>query len=605
MFRRRLLSVFALTVFLSVAAVAWLVSAVTRRAFDRSENERTAALVTQFRHEFNHQGEAVAHKVQAIAASEQIIRMATALSHAPADPGPYFELAKSTAENSQLDFLEFVASDGTIISSAQWPARFGYPESAAAAFPAQTERGAFLRQEELQEGTRLGLFAVASTHAGERTIYIIGGRRLDKTLLAALDMPVGMRALLYQNRGDHFSTEFLVDPSAPSENNLRPADKFQPLVDDVRHSERETTLLVKWSGNEADDEVFHAIPLLGTGEDRPLLAILLIGNSRRTYVELARRIGSAALIAGAGGIVLAIIVGSWAAARVTRPVEQLAYAAQEVAAGNWNTRVDVLGDDELGQLADSFNRMTTELLTQKERLLQAERVAAWRELARRLAHELKNPLFPLQLTVENLVRARQQNPNEFEEIFRESSRTLLAEISNLKRIIEKFSEFSKMPQPQFQRVQVNELILGVMQLFQAQLKSPGHAKINCDLQLDPHLKTVHADPDLLHRAILNLVQNAQDAMPRGGTLSVRTGNREGGVMIEVVDTGTGLTPEECARIFTPYYTSKQQGTGLGLAIVQSVVSDHGGTIRVHSEPGRGSTFAIELPWNAEHARKSE
>jgi len=138
---------------------------------------------------------------------------------------------------------------------------------------------------------------------------------------------------------------------------------------------------------------------------------------------------------GGGGILLAILLSSWAAARVTRPVEQLAHAAQEVAAGNWDVRVDVLGDDELGQLADSFNRMTTELLGQRERLLQAERVAAWRELARRLAHELKNPLFPLQLTVENLVRARQQNPEQFEEVFRESSRTLLAEIANLKGII--------------------------------------------------------------------------------------------------------------------------------------------------------------------------
>ena len=605
MFRRKLLTVFALTVFLSVAAVAWLVSAVTRRAFDRSENERTAALVTQFRREFNRQGELVARRVEAIAVSEAANRMAMALNRTPADSGPYFELAKATADNNQLDFLEFVASDGTIISSAQWPAKFGYQEGAVGSFPAAADHGAFLKQEVLQDGTALGLFAVAATRVGDRPVYVIGGRRLDQSFLSALDMPVGMRALLYQNRGDRFSAEFLVDPSAPSKENLRPAEKLKPLVDAVRQSAEETTSLVRWSGNEAEDEVFHAIPLLGAGNgrDRPLLAILLIGNSRRTYVELLRRIGSAALIVGSGGILVAILVSSWAAARVTRPVEQLAHAAQEVAAGNWNVRVDVLGDDELGQLADSFNRMTTELLGQKERLMQAERVAAWRELARRLAHELKNPLFPLQITVENLVRARQQNPEQFEEVFRESSRTLLAEISNLKGIIERFSEFSRMPQPQFQRVQLNELILGVLQLFQAQLEDPGRAKINSDLQLDPHLEAVEADADLLRRAISNLVLNAMDAMPRGGKLSLRTRNEDGRVLLEVGDTGTGLTREECARIFTPYYTSKQQGTGLGLAIVQSVVSDHGGRIRVQSEPGRGTTFVIELP-RADQARRS-
>jgi nitrogen fixation/metabolism regulation signal transduction histidine kinase len=317
-----------------------------------------------------------------------------------------------------------------------------------------------------------------------------------------------------------------------------------------------------------------------------------------------RHIRSVALIVEGGGILLTILLSSWAAARVTRPVEQLAHAAQEVAAGNWNVRVEVAGADELAQLADSFNRMTAELLGQKERLVQAERVAAWRELARRLAHELKNPLFPLQLTVENLVRARQQNPEQFEEVFRESSRTLLAELANLKGIIGRFSEFSKMPQPQLQRVQVNEVIRGVVQLFQAQLEAPGRAKISCDLQLDPRLEPVAADAELLHRVISNLVLNAMDAMPQGGALTLRTRDEDGKVLIEVADTGSGLTPEECARIFTPYYTSKQHGTGLGLAIVQSVVSDHGGSIRVQSEPGRGTTFVIELPRSLDPVRNA-
>jgi len=523
--------------------------------------------------------------------------MAVKLSRPQADAGPYFELARTTAENSRLDFLEFVESDGTIISSAQWPAKFGYPEGAAGSLAASADQGAFLKQEDLQDGTALGLFAVRVTRVGERPVYVIGGRRLDRSFLSGIDMPVGMRVLLYQNQGQRFAGELVVDPSAPAMEKVRPAARLEPLVDSVRQSKEEATSLVHWSGETSEDEVFHAIPLLGAGlgKDRPVLAILLIGNSRRGYVELMRRIRSAALMVGGGGILLAILLSSWAAARVTRPVEQLAHAAQEVAAGNWNARVDVLGDDELGQLADSFNRMTTELLGQKERLMQAERVAAWRELARRLAHELKNPLFPLQLTVENLVRARQQNPEQFEEVFRESSRTLLAEIANLKGIIGKFSEFSTMPQPQLRRLQINEVIRGVAQLFQAQMEGPGRAKISYELQLDPHLEPISADAELLHRAVSNLVLNAIDAMPQGGTMTLRTRPDNGKVMIEVADTGAGLTPEECEQIFTPYYTSKEHGTGLGLAIVQSVVSDHGGRIRVQSAQGRGTTFVIELP----------
>jgi two-component system, NtrC family, nitrogen regulation sensor histidine kinase NtrY len=295
-----------------------------------------------------------------------------------------------------------------------------------------------------------------------------------------------------------------------------------------------------------------------------------------------------------------VLFSTWAARRVTRPVEQLVGAAREVAGGNWSAYVPVTSADEIGQLADTFNHMTHELIEQRERLVQSERVAAWRELARRLAHELKNPLFPLQLTVENLVRARQQSPKEFDEIFRESTVTLLGEIANLKQIIARFSEFSKMPQPQFQSVQANELVQNAVRLHQAQFSAADHAVIACKLELAENLNPVSADPDLLHRALSNLVLNAIDAMPNGGTLTVRTRQENGRAFIEVSDTGVGITPEESARLFTPYYTSKPQGTGLGLAMAQSIVSDHGGKISVRSQPGVGTTFVIELPGETRH-----
>ncbi len=609
-FRRKLLAVLALMVFLSVGAVAWLVLALTRNAFEKTEDQRTAGLITQFQREFSRRGEDVARQVEAIAASDPISRMATALNGTSADSAEYFDLAKSMAESHQLDFLEFLDGRGIIISSAQWPAKFGYPETAFESLSASSGQSAFLKREELQDSSALGLFAVQTTGMSEHPVYVIGGRRLDKNFLSALDLPADMRVLLYQNRSEHFLPDSLLDPSATGKSLdvVRPADKFAPLIESVRQDNQEMTETVDWSSDQADEEVFHAIPLRGAGtdrsdKDRPLLAILLVGNSRRSYVELKRRIRASGLLVGGGGIILAILLSSWAATRVTRPMEQLASAAQDVTGGHWDTRVEVHGSDEVAQLAESFNRMTTELLAQKERLVQTERVAAWRELARRLAHELKNPLFPLQLTVENLMRARTQSPEQFDEVFRESASTLLAEISNLKKIIGRFSEFSKMPHPQLQRLQVNEILRGVVKLFQAQLQAPGREPIGCKLELDENLGTIAADPDLLHRALSNLVLNAMDAMPKGGTLTLRTRRDDGKVMIEVADTGSGLTSEECERIFTPYYTSKQYGTGLGLAIVQSVVSDHGGRISVRSEPGRGTTLVIELSENLEALQK--
>jgi two-component system, NtrC family, nitrogen regulation sensor histidine kinase NtrY len=233
------------------------------------------------------------------------------------------------------------------------------------------------------------------------------------------------------------------------------------------------------------------------------------------------------------------------------------------------------------------------LLDHRERLVQAERVAAWRELARRLAHELKNPLFPLQLTVENLLRARDQGQPQFDETFRESSATLLSEIANLKNIIGRFSDFSKMPQPHFQPVDLRELCESAIKLHQAQLTKAG---ISGNLEISSE-NSIAADPELLHRALSNLILNAIEAMPNGGSLTLRVSQRQDSTRIEIADTGSGLAPEESAQLFTPYYTSKAHGTGLGLAIVQSIVSDHGGRISVTSQPGHGTTFIIELPVN--------
>ena len=152
-----------------------------------------------------------------------------------------------------------------------------------------------------------------------------------------------------------------------------------------------------------------------------------------------------------------------------------------------------------------------------------------------------------------------------------------------------------MPAPQYTHVNVNDALRGAVRLFEPQFTAVGKPSIATEYFLSESLPEIEADPDLLHRAFQNLVLNALDAMPAGGTLTVRSSDGDANVRIEFSDTGKGLTPEECSRLFTPYYTTKQQGTGLGLAIVQSVVSDHHGTISVSSEEGRGATFRIDLP----------
>ena len=588
-FRAKLFLVFLATVLTSVVLVAGIVTRYTRAAFEDLDAQRTEALVAQFKKEYAQRGEEVAHQVENIANAEITLRMALDLARPNADQSLYVRDAMGAAQDHGLDFVEFVNSGGTVISSAQYPVRVGYKDDWVTASKDWRESGAFLKREELPDGVALSLSVVRALPVGEKNFYIIGGRRLDQNFLASLVLPAGMRALLYRNLEPEFVSTSLTDAGGE----VQQAERFAPIIEEIQKRQQPLILTTNWSQDAAEAETFHAMPL--TGPNKDLLGVLLVGSSRRELVLLTRRIGWIAGAVGGGALFIGLLLTWWVSARITRPVEELADGAREVASGNWDAHIRVRGGGEIAQLAEAFNQMTATLASQREQLVQTERVAAWRELARRLAHELRNPLFPLQITVENLQRARQLDAKQFLEVFTESTATLKAELANLNTIVGRFSDFSKMPAPHFTRVNVNESLRNAVRLFEAQFNAVGKPVITPEYFLTEPLPEIDADADLLHRAFQNLVLNALDAMPAGGALTMRTSERDGNVRIEVADTGKGLTPEECSRLFTPYYTTKQQGTGLGLAIVQSVVSDHRGTISVTSDEGHGTTLRIELP----------
>jgi two-component system, NtrC family, nitrogen regulation sensor histidine kinase NtrY len=568
-FRTKVFLSIAATVIVAVWIVAAVVSALVTQSFERRDAQRTAELVGQLQREIDRRGADVARRVQAVADSDAVQRLAVNLG-GPVDTSSYYAQAQSLAQEQSLDFLELVGPDGAIISSAEWPARFGYKEDWLVQPVDWNAQAAFLKQENLADGSALGLVAVRVVKAGDGMLYVAGGQRLDKEFFDSLASTDTERFELYRN----------FEPLGPA----NPLGANQ-LVEDVRRQPRQLTRVTNTAS-------VTAIPL--RGRDQQLLAILLIENSRAELANLKRYIQATATAAGVAGVLLALVLSFWTASRVTRPLRNLASSVREVALGKWDARAKVSSSDEVGQLARDFNAMTEQLVEQRDRMIQAERVAAWRELARRLAHELKNPLFPLQITIENLQRARDSSPEQFDEVFRESTSTLLAELGHLKTIIGRFSDFAKMPAPDLETVDVNQVAAQVVQLFDAQLRAPGKPPVEMKLDLGTDVPSIAADPEQLRRALHNLVLNALDAMPQGGTLTLRTAGSDGKVAIEVSDTGEGLTPEECDRLFTPYYTTKLHGTGLGLAIVQSVVSDHKGTIAVRSSPGEGATFRIEL-----------
>jgi two-component system nitrogen regulation sensor histidine kinase NtrY len=581
--RLRLFLLVSATVGLTVVLVTTTVSSSARRSFATLDRQRTAAMVAQFRREFVSEGEQIALRLDRIAASDMILRTAVDVA-SNRDHAPHVNDAAALASAQGLDLLDVVAGDGTIISSAHWPARFGYRHPWAVGSPSSP--GAFLQAVELPQGTTLGLVAVRKVAAREGDLYLAGGRQLDQTFLQSLVLPPGMRVLLYRNLEPEVAQRQLIAASGDASQQA----PLEPLISRVRQSGQESEETIEWPDGA---ETMDAIPL--AGRDGRVLGVLLVGSSGRELAALVESIRWSGFAFGGLGMALGLAVSYLVASRVTRPVEQLASAAREVADGNWDVHLDdIRSTGEIAALASAFETMTGQLVDHRERLVQAERVAAWRELARRLAHELKNPLFPLRITLDNLRRAKPLPPAEFDEVFEESVGTLTTGLANLNTVIGRFSDFSRMPAPELAEVPLNTIVEAAVTLFRAQLDAPGTPAISLTLDLDAAAGTIRADAEQLGRAIQNLLLNAIDAMPAGGTLTVRTRREGGAVRLEVADTGQGLTEEESRRLFTPYYTTKQHGTGLGLAIVQAVVADHSGRIWVESAPGRGATFHIEL-----------
>ncbi len=269
-------------------------------------------------------------------------------------------------------------------------------------------------------------------------------------------------------------------------------------------------------------------------------------------------------------------------------MEALQAAAARVAAGDLRARVGAAARGEVGELVTAFDAMTEELAQGRTRLAAAERVAAWREVARALAHELKNPLTPIAMSVE-LLRDARGRPG-FEEILDESTRAIGEEVRRLRKIVDEFSRFARLPAPALAPLPAGELAQALLALYPA--PPPGVTLVP---SVSPGLPVLRADRDQLLQVLHNLVKNALEAMEGGGTLRL-SARREGDeVVFEVADSGPGIPADLLPRVFDPYVTTKAGGTGLGLAIAERIVQEHGGRLEVASPPGQGATFTVRLP----------
>jgi signal transduction histidine kinase len=316
---------------------------------------------------------------------------------------------------------------------------------------------------------------------------------------------------------------------------------------------------------------------------------LFATQSRVPLLRALQKLDTAVLAIGASTVVAALLLAMLLSRGLARPIVLMAKQAGEVVAGEPKP-VDGRGGRELEEFAAAFNKSIADLVALRKRLAATERIAARREIARRVAHEIKNPLAPIRAAVETLRRLRARNDPAFDEYFDEATRTVLEEVTRISNIVTEFTRFARLPPPNPAPMDLVETIKKVVGLH-----ATGSAKLELRAESCP---TINADRDQVVQVVTNLVQNAIDAV--GETpdphvvVEVKAAAREQ-VAIIVRDNGPGLSPEMRDRLFEPYATTKEKGTGLGLAIVERIVVEHGGEISHADAPGGGAQFTVLLP----------
>jgi len=292
---------------------------------------------------------------------------------------------------------------------------------------------------------------------------------------------------------------------------------------------------------------------------------------------------------------LAFAVSIRVAKNLTASIEALTRGTKILALGNLDYRVEIHSGDELEDLAKNFNTMAEKLSVATRQIKRMERLEAWKEMAKRLAHEIKNPLTPIKLSAERLLYAYTMNPDGFEEVLDKTSHIIIDETRRLENLVNQFSQFARLPDPSLGIHDFKKTVTEVYHFFK-------NAYVHVDLSLEVVESDrgweISYDQDQMKQVVINLVKNAcEAASPEKPRVSVRLERKENSVLLVVSDNGSGIPPDIQDKIFEPYFTTKKDGTGLGLAIVERLVTEHQGYIWFESS-SQGTHFFVELPANS-------
>jgi len=468
--------------------------------------------------------------------------------------GGYFTLTRIAA---QLDVKDWVASRALEARALDRAARQAYLPVARAHFPE-------LVKEKIEEGRRVAREARALARDDDARFLDEVSSRLEALAARWSEYDRQARGLF-----DALEAGEGQDP--------RTAAAFEARAQDVLRLERGLSLDVKLLQVALETQIADRVNAAERTEGQTVLLIVIY-----SLVALAIGVGAAAV-----------------SQRLLAPIQTLTEGVKAVAAGDLTRKVEVRSEDELGLLAREFNAMAASLDRQRDELRRAERLAAVGRISAQITHEIRNPLNAIGLNAELLQEELEGSAAAPEAV--QLVAAISREVDRLNGVAEEYLRFARLPRPQLAHQDLTDILASLLDFLGPELQA---ARIEVRRDLAPSPPPVRGDEAQLRAVVLNLLRNSREAMPGGGVVEVGTRAVDGAVEVRVGDTGGGIPPGDLTRIFEPFYSTKERGTGLGLAFAQQVVREHGGTIRCESEVGRGTTFTIRLPVEAEEPARA-
>lgn len=321
---------------------------------------------------------------------------------------------------------------------------------------------------------------------------------------------------------------------------------------------------------------------------RAVLAVPILYRHQEINEEVSRR--QALLFGGYTFIlVFAMLMGGLFANQISSPIRRLIQATRSIASGDLDFRLTEDRKDELGELHRAFNTMTEDLKRNRQDLIRAERELAWKEMAKQIAHEIKNPLTPMKLSIQHLRQAYRDGDPRFSQLLEQVARTITEQVDSLSRIASEFSRFALMPRRREERIDVASVVHEAVQLFGE------YKKIVFEMDFQTDEMVVLGDSEEFRRALINILRNSVQAIEEIGKITIRTERPGALIRIEITDTGPGISAEILPKLFEPTFSTKTDGMGLGLAIVKKTIEDMGGSIEIESQKEKGTVVRIILP----------